>query len=98
MDLAIGRIVQAEQDVEQRCLAGARTAAQRDKFARLDTEIDAAQDMHYAAPGREVARNAASFNHASRDHGCLHYETPSFLAMLSCRAYTFSARNGQRIT
>jgi hypothetical protein len=45
----------ADQELEQRRLAGARGAEDRDELARIDVERDAAEDMRIAAGERDVA-------------------------------------------
>ena len=51
-DLAFVRTVEPADEIEQRRLAGARRAHQRDELARLDLEIQAVQHFHLLLAAR----------------------------------------------
>ena len=52
LDHAVGRPVEAEHQLQQRCLAAARGAGDGDKVARLDFEVDV---LEHERVGRAVA-------------------------------------------
>ena len=51
-DLAGGRAIERAEDLEERALAGAGGAEDRESFARGDAQIDAAEHRQRAGPGR----------------------------------------------
>ena len=62
--LAAGRLLEAAGDRQERALAGAARAHDRDELAPLDREIDITQRAHLGRPGAVNLRNLAQFERA----------------------------------
>src|SRR5262249_20641513 len=78
-DLTLVRIGEPAQDVQQRALAGARTAEDCDAIAARDRQIDAAQDRKPFRAEVERLDDATAFERRRLIHGAARPQAPASL-------------------